>query len=132
METKSLTLQQAPRSASDLRTHTKTVMEAFGLDSSCKGQSYTKSDDLKVNPGKYGSTVVYDFGLCWATFFTKEQYGTGAKCPWRHHRLRAGERGFIRDLGAEKALDWMRECYDSPKVPLITPWFPSTTQGHKE
>jgi hypothetical protein len=75
METKSLTLQQAPRSASDLRTHTKTVMEAFGLDSSCKGQSYTKSDDLKVNPGKYGSTVVYDFGLCWATFFTKEQCG---------------------------------------------------------
>ncbi|KAF2647581.1 hypothetical protein K491DRAFT_723313 [Lophiostoma macrostomum CBS 122681] len=77
-------------------------------------------DNLRVNPGKYGSLYFMNLGLCYETFNTDKQCDLGTRCPWRHHPLTSTESRWIRRLGYGTFFDRVARFWSLPEVPEPT------------
>jgi hypothetical protein len=78
--------------------------------------------DGKVRPTLYGSTQLYDLGLCYETFYTTQPCRLGFACFWRHEPLTLEEKSWLRALGARN-LEYMEACRVCPQRPERTFWY---------
>ncbi|KAF2871927.1 hypothetical protein BDV95DRAFT_635433 [Massariosphaeria phaeospora] len=62
----------------------------------------------RVRPSRYGSTDIWDLGLCFQHFSTKSVCIFGKTCDYRHHALSDGERNYIVSCG-QAGVKFLRE-----------------------
>ncbi|KAF2464790.1 uncharacterized protein BDR25DRAFT_361327 [Lindgomyces ingoldianus] len=74
-----------------------------------------RNGDGKVNPGKYGSTLEFDLGLCYTTFCTGKFCEFGLLCPYRHHPLTRQEMDWIASLWCESFARFAAAKWSTPE-----------------